>query len=364
MSSKLQQALNLSLDEYIAKKNIVANVCSEPENTSRFKRQLRSDQDDNDDDDDTLSVNIQNEMDVEVMGDTPPPLIRHKSPLEMIEDVKVVPNFPGRFITEEQKRGLRIPSQQWRLQRDNQTGGRSDRFPFTNANNNNGFRINHINNRFNQRKWNNRNNFRNQYGKNPKMVGSFNPRSRWNNVRNNIQTNGDLRSLITTSSSGQIHGSSFDIMSGNGMQTFRQPQLVTFADMLSRIGQASSSQDRDSFSAVIGNIMRNQQQQQQQQQQQPQQGMITPILNQQNIGQMSSNELMPFAAQTLLNHITTVQQNFGPKYDMKVQKQIHTLQGKSMMYSSLGVVSTDGPGIDSERIVPKTTDLSMNMRFS
>lgn len=169
----------------------------------------------------------------------------------------------------------------------------------------------------------------------------------------------DLRPFITPPSSMLPPHATAGSGLWRPLTPLNQPrQLVTFADMLSQIGQAADSQNRDTFADVIRNVMHNQQQQQ------PPAALV-PMIPADNFTRMNPTELMPFAAQTMLNHITTVQQNFGPKYDMKLQKEIHSLQGKSMFYGSNGVVvSSDGTGVDNERIKPMTTDLSMNMRFS
>lgn len=146
------------------------------------------------------------------------------------------------------------------------------------------------------------------------------------------------------------------------LSPFEQPRpLVTFADMLNTIGQSADTQNRNAFADVIRNVMQNQQQQPLQQSP----AALVPMITADNLGRMNPTELMPFAAQTMLNHIATVQQNFGPKYDMKLQKEIHSLQGKPMFYGSNGVViSSDGSGVGNERVKPVSTELSLNMRFS
>ncbi|XP_053682965.1 uncharacterized protein DDB_G0287625-like [Sabethes cyaneus] len=407
MSSKLQHVLNCSLDDYIAEKGIVASIRPQPNasaSASSFKRQLRSEEEEDENEDDRFFED-RTGMDV-----TLSPQTQESSPaVEMKEDatedtnggdaemtVQLDTDSEQRtFVTEEFKRGIKhMPSQQWRLLRQNQVWnkpsgipplkaifdrnteqliasfGENAQFPNADARNRINQRLNNqrFNNNFNRNKnrnghhnnnrknWNNRN--RNQYGKNPYMIPSFNPNVDKIENRGNAPTmaNGndnqvrDLRTFITPPSSLLSVGG---LGQPQAIPSLGQPQLVTFADMLNRIGQVSTVQERDTFTDVIRNVMRTQQQQQS--------AAMMPSVNPQN---MSQNELMPFAAQTLLNHISTVQQNFGPKYDMKVQKEIHTLQGKTMFYRSSGVVSADGPGITNERVKPVTTDLSMNMRFS
>ncbi|XP_058832161.1 probable basic-leucine zipper transcription factor O [Topomyia yanbarensis] len=405
MSSKLEKVLNISLEDYIAEKGIVSSIRSSPSTSTDvgyFKRQLRSENEDDENDED-MFVEDRNGMDVTSLhsqeslgGDSSIQSgnVEMKIPMIQVDSGSV--ESVRTFVTEEHKRGIRhMPSQQWRLQRQNQVSKKpaglpplmsvkavfdqntdrliaslGDNAKFNNADarnrinqrlthprKQNNFHYNNFNN--NRRHRNNRN--RNQYGRNPNMVPSFNPSVEKIEHRANAQLNinqaRDLRSFISPPSSYQ----SQEVVSGpigpwNNSNAFGQPQLVTFADMLNRIGQASTVQDRDTFTDVIRNVMRNQQQQQQ--------SALMPTMNAENFSQMTSNELMPFAAQTLLNHISTVHQNFGPKYDMKVQKEIHTLQGKTMFYRSSGVVSTDGAGLPDERVKPVTTDLSMNMRFS
>lgn len=139
-----------------------------------------------------------------------------------------------------------------------------------------------------------------------------------------------------------------------------QPRLFV-QDMLSQIGQAADSRNRDMFTDVMRNVMNNQLQQQRAQQSP---AALVPMMTSDSFNRMNPTDLMPFAAQTMMNHIATVQQNFGPKYDMKLQKEIHSLQGKPMFYGSNGVISSDGIGIVNERVQPVATDLSMNLRFS
>ncbi|XP_055533268.1 putative mediator of RNA polymerase II transcription subunit 24 [Wyeomyia smithii] len=410
MSSKLQQALDCSLEDYIAEKGIVSTLRPQQNGSTKpgyFKRPLRSETEEDENEDDRFFED-RNGMDVTPSTQSKESLTAIEAKEQSSEETNAADvdmtlqldtNTEQRtFVTEEFKRGIKhMPSQQWRLLRQNQVWQKPSGVPplkamfdrnteqliasfgenaqfrnadarnrinqkFNNQRNNRNFnqQNNRNNNGNNRRNWNNRN--RNQYGKSPYMVPSFNPnvekmehRSNTQIVNNNGNGNQvqDLRTFITPPSSLQS-------FAGQGLNrpgpSFGQPQLVTFADMLNRIGQASTMQDRDTFTDVIRNVMRTQQQQQA--------SAMMPAMNPESFSRMSSNELMPFAAQTLLNHISTVQENFGPKYDMKVQKEIHTLQGKTMFYRSSGVVSADGPGINGEHIKPVTTDLSMNMRFS
>lgn len=450
MSSKLAQALDISLDDYIAKKGIVSSLRTksvEAPEANYFKRPMRSEVDD-EDADDILIFEDRNGMEVEEVNggeddDDMPPLVRTTNvanstqqqngkggtcddddgePRPANVSIQLDSDRECRtFVTEEKKRGIRhMPSQQWRLQRENQVSkkppgvpplmsvkavfdrntealiaslGENAKFQNDDARdrinqrlgNNNGRQWNNNRNRNNsqQNRNNNRqnrnnnqqgrqnrnNNNRNQYGKNPNMVASFNPTSERLDQRNSTQMNKnqirDLRPFITPPSSLQSHAMAGSMVpSGSGWNPpnqMGQSQLVTFADMLNQIGQAANHQHRETFGDVIRNMMHNQQQQQQMQSP----ASMVPMMTQESAARMNPTELMPFAAQTLLNHISAVQENFGPKYDMKLQKEIHTLQGKSLLYRANGVVSMDGPGLgNADRVKPTTTDLSMNMRFS
>lgn len=426
MASKLTQALNISLDDYIAKKEIVSSLRTKsvaaPE-ANYFKRPMRSDVDDDDNDD--LIYEDRNGMDVEqleTVEDDMPPLVRVTDSKEKIMEktdelgekrptnvsIQVDNDHRCRkFVTEEMKRGIRhMPSQQWRLRRENQvskkpTGvpplvsvkaifdrntdrliaslGENAKFQNDDARN----RMNHrLQNNNGGRQWNNNrnrnknyynrnqghqnrnqwNNNRNQYGKNPNMAPSFNPNVDRFEVRNGTQMDKnqitDLRSFITPPSTMQSQAAAGSLMPAGFYNTpnqMNQPQLVTFADMLNQIGRVADNQNREMFASAIRNAMCNQQ---------PSSASMVPMMTPESVSRMNPVELMPFAAQTLLNHISTVQQNFGPKYDMKVQKEIHALQGKSLLYRANGVVSMDGSGIEDDKVKPVTTDLSMNMRFS
>lgn len=403
MTSRLQQALNVSLDEYIAEKGIVStlrpNSKGSKESAENFKRQFRSEQDE--EEEDILIVDDRSSLDADMD-------INDEKPASL--SMQVDTNCAVRaFVTEEQKQGIKnMPSQQWRLSRQNQVHHKPKGIPplmavkklfdenterliaslgehakfkdpdakmqlngrQNNQGNRNFNRRNRINNRnrnqFNgnmNRPFNNQNNF-NHNRNNYHNQQHNNQHDRFKPQNNRIQQNNnriqDLRSMIGAPQPWNLPQQTSLV---SGTNHFNAPQLVTFADMLNRIGQASTTQERETFADVFRNIMRNQQQQVQQQQPPQQTGAMVQGLNPEKFAQMNTSELMPYAANTLYNHITTVCQNFGPKYDMRVQKEIHALQGKQMLYRSQGVVTMDGEGVGNERIKPATTDLSMNMRF-
>ncbi|XP_004522636.1 myb-like protein I [Ceratitis capitata] len=54
-----------------------------------------------------------------------------------------------------------------------------------------------------------------------------------------------------------------------------------------------------------------------------------------------------------------------PIYDMQIQKEIHELQGKSLLYKcpSGEVVSSDGSGIENCKITPNSSGVTLNYRF-
>ncbi|XP_055609217.1 putative uncharacterized protein DDB_G0286901 [Uranotaenia lowii] len=437
---RLEKALTLSLDDYIAEKGIVSSLRPKPaalKDPGYFKRPLQSEMDDDENEDDMLFIEDRSGMDMEEDGSQAPetdpdlpPLVQktfsrndenssqagssQENPKQLSVQVDSGSEIRT-FVTEEQKQGIKnMPSQQWRLNRKNQVSSKPNGVPplmsvkavfdrnterliaslgenakfrnddarkrinerlgnsrYHNNRNNNNWNNNGGFNR-NRNNWNRRNNDRNrnQNGGNMNMMPSFNPTADRQEFRNKAQMNKnnirDLRPYISPPSSfqGGLLPNPYD----NPQNRFGQQGLVTFADMLNRIGQVSTVQDRESFVDVVRNMMRNQQQDFRppmavNQPMMP--GAMSNMLSRPDaVSQMSPNELMPVAATMLLNHISTVQQNFGPKYDMKVQKDIHTLQGKTMMYRQHGVVSMDGPGIEAEKVTPTTTDLSMNMRFS
>ncbi|XP_065077765.1 uncharacterized protein LOC135700996 [Ochlerotatus camptorhynchus] len=384
MSSKLSKVLRISLEDYIAKKGIVASPLPKPADSSEpayFKRPIGSEMeiDDDENDNETKDTSVK---------------------VERIYDVVQVPTKKNsnpecrNFNSNEKKNGIHMRSSQENQISKKLTGAsplmtvksvfdRNTEQLIGSLNENANFRNVDARNRINQRlmnnqgqrqknnnyyshqnknKWNNT--YRNQYGKNPNMMASFNPSFQRFSQRSSVPMNKrqiiDLRQCIEPSSSLQSQGTTGPLISNGPWRPptqFAQPQLVTFADMLTQIGQTADNQNREMFANIIRNVMHNQHQQE------PSAAMV-PMMTAKNVSQMNSTELMPIAAQTLLNHITTVQQNFGPKYDMKLQKEIHTLQNKSLLYRSNGVVSIDGPGIGGEQVKPVTTDISMNMRFS
>ncbi|XP_011196712.1 homeobox protein 2 [Zeugodacus cucurbitae] len=54
-----------------------------------------------------------------------------------------------------------------------------------------------------------------------------------------------------------------------------------------------------------------------------------------------------------------------PIYDMQIQKEIHELQGKSLLYKcpSGEIVSSDGSGIDNCKVTPNSSGVTLNYRF-
>lgn len=361
MSARLSKVLNVSLEDYIAKKGIVTDTTPSPKpadvsENDYFKRPLRSE----------METDDENESDMK----------DNSCKVERIENENTVPVEETTKCRDSATKGKKSIITGLRLSRDdpilkNSSGAssvmsvkavfeRNSERLLSTLNENVTFKNVHARNRINrclknnlgQRPKNeiNRNNvYRSQYGKNPNMTASFNPSFHLLSERSSVSVDKnqitDLRQVIQSSTSQQLQDTS------RPPAQFSTPQLITFADMLSQIGQSAGGQSREMFANAIRNMMCNPYYQ-------PQHAvtMTAPMMN--------STELMPMAAQTFLNYITTVQQNFGPKYDMKLQEEIHTLQNKSMLYHTNGVVSMDGPGIDSGHFNPVTTDVSMNMRFS
>ncbi|TMW39496.1 hypothetical protein DOY81_015424, partial [Sarcophaga bullata] len=80
-----------------------------------------------------------------------------------------------------------------------------------------------------------------------------------------------------------------------------------------------------------------------------------------------SGDMMPVFANRLLDFIQNGLQTqvHKPIYDMKIQKEIHELQGKPLLYKCPGgeVVSSDGAGVNC-KIIPRTSGVSLNCRFA
>ena len=81
-------------------------------------------------------------------------------------------------------------------------------------------------------------------------------------------------------------------------------------DILMGYSAQISPNEREIFNNILHNIMRTKSDQ-------------TSLSRQ---GNMTANEVMAVAADTVLQHINTIQQNFGNKYDMNLQKEIAALQ--------------------------------------
>ncbi|KAM7345802.1 uncharacterized protein ACRADG_011941 [Cochliomyia hominivorax] len=81
-----------------------------------------------------------------------------------------------------------------------------------------------------------------------------------------------------------------------------------------------------------------------------------------------SGEMMPVFASRLMDFIQSGLQNptvHKPVYDMKIQKDIHEIQKKPLLYKCPGgeVVSSDGAGVNC-KIIPRTSGVSLNCRFA
>ncbi|XP_073846539.1 uncharacterized protein [Musca autumnalis] len=80
-----------------------------------------------------------------------------------------------------------------------------------------------------------------------------------------------------------------------------------------------------------------------------------------------ASDMMPVFASRLLELIQNNTQTpvHKPIYDMKIQKDIHELQKKPLVYKCPGgdVVSSDGAGVNCQ-ITPNTSGISMNCRFA
>ncbi|XP_054740351.1 putative uncharacterized protein DDB_G0286901 [Anastrepha obliqua] len=78
-------------------------------------------------------------------------------------------------------------------------------------------------------------------------------------------------------------------------------------------------------------------------------------------------DTMAMLAGKLLDLFQSSQQQtiHKPIYDMQIQKEIHELQGKSLLYKcpSGEVVSSDGTGIDNCKITPSSSGVTLNYRF-
>lgn len=78
-------------------------------------------------------------------------------------------------------------------------------------------------------------------------------------------------------------------------------------------------------------------------------------------------DAFPSVTSKLLEQIEAMHRaKMDKKYDLKVQKEIAEVQGRTLMYTCPGaaVVSSDGPGIEAVAPQPHATDVSMNQRFS
>ncbi|XP_013105074.2 probable serine/threonine-protein kinase clkA [Stomoxys calcitrans] len=80
-----------------------------------------------------------------------------------------------------------------------------------------------------------------------------------------------------------------------------------------------------------------------------------------------AGDTMPIFAARLLDLLGRNVQppTHKPVYDMKLQKDIHEIQNKPLVYKCPGgdVVSSDGAGVDCQ-IIPRTSGISMNCRFA
>lgn len=68
----------------------------------------------------------------------------------------------------------------------------------------------------------------------------------------------------------------------------------------------------------------------------------------------------------ITEYVEVINKNFGPKYDMSIQKEIATMQKKPFLYAcgSTKVITQDGSGIDGPKMKTLGTKSSINCRFS
>lgn len=79
------------------------------------------------------------------------------------------------------------------------------------------------------------------------------------------------------------------------------------------------------------------------------------------------NDMMPVLAGKLLDILNASNPTVHkPIYDMKIQKEIHDIQKKPLLYKCPGgeVVSSDGAGIPDCKIQPRVSGISLNNRFA
>ncbi|XP_075168396.1 uncharacterized protein LOC142240589 [Haematobia irritans] len=80
-----------------------------------------------------------------------------------------------------------------------------------------------------------------------------------------------------------------------------------------------------------------------------------------------AGDMMPVFASRLIDLIKNNVQPpvHKPVYDMKIQKEIHEVQNKPLAYKCPGgeVVSSDGAGVNC-KIIPRTSGISLNCRFA
>lgn len=68
----------------------------------------------------------------------------------------------------------------------------------------------------------------------------------------------------------------------------------------------------------------------------------------------------------ITEYVEVINKNFGPKYDMAIQKEIATMQKKPFLYAcgTTKIITQDGSGIDGPKMKTIGTKSSINCRFS
>ncbi|XP_055919729.1 putative uncharacterized protein DDB_G0289263 [Eupeodes corollae] len=352
----MDDAMDMSLDDYINSfKQSKADQKSSLNNSNRSEeskfKEGRREQDD-DEVDDELTLDCQEDDYVS--------LALKKTDLLLDETESVEPNdlrnkLVGRFPKS---------SQQWRLMQPNIMNVRPAGMPPLvpsdapqNSLNGNGNRSNwrnynhryRRNNSNNNNNWNNNNNQRNNQANG--RIQRFNSSNKTNlnskNIKIVLEQLKQRNPMILYSSAGTpdltIESTINNRQNSSGFTNFSIPKIMkaeTSTQSHAMLESADNSQSKGSEA-------------------------IKSLLGVSEIG--IRNDMMPALAGRLLDFLNGTNPTIHkPIYDMKIQKEIHEIQKKPLLYKCPGgeVVSSDGAGVPDCKIQPKVSGISLNNRFA
>lgn len=370
MTSKIDEAMDMSLDEYI---NSFKQMKNEPSGSnyrpeeSKFKEGRRGEQEKEDDDDefdpliDELNLQCQEDDYVSLaIGNESKKEGDQTMDESEIETIDLRNKLDSRFPKS---------SQQWRLVQPNimnvrpagmpplvpsdapqnglSSNGNGQRNRWRNYNNRNR-RYQNMHTNW-QNKGRNYNNNNNASGRIQRFNNYAHPNLNSKNIKIVLEQLKQRNPMILYSTAGTpdltIETTSNNVQNSKGFPKFEAPTIIKSDSKLS-VGNAVETVDAAAQFKGSSETIKS-------------------LLGLNEIG--IRNDTLPALAGRLLDFLNDAKPTMHkPIYDMKIQKEIHEIQKKPLLYKCPGgeVVSSDGSGIPDCRIQPKASGISLNNRFA